>query len=310
MEVRRRCLRAAGLLGTGWQADDSSRTGLKALVTWVAVVFVMLTPLFTAAGCAVKVGSVEEFVFDEPLGEQAVTEVVIKMGAGSLDVHPGATGVASGAVRYNVASWKPSVKRSGSRVSIQQGNPKGLAGLGGGIVNEWDVSLGQGPLRLEVNAGAYEGHYELGGLTLGSLVIKDGAAKTSLTFSRPNLGRLERFSYETGASTVNLTGLGNANFQTLAFTGGAGSYTLDFSGQLRSDGEVRVKAGVGKVRLVIPATVTARVRTRGSLNDVSTEGAWIKVDQTYLVQGTAVSGGKSLDIIVEMSVGKLELVAR
>ena len=42
--------------------------------------------------------------------------------------------------------------------------------------------------------------------------------------------------YETGASTVKLNGLANANFGTLIFSGGAGDYTLDFSGDLQRSG--------------------------------------------------------------------------
>jgi hypothetical protein len=277
-----------------------------------ALALVVLTFVLAAlvTGCAVTVGPTQEFVIEEPLGGAAVTDIVVKMGAGSLSVQPGASGLVSGVIRYNVAEWKPVIKRGPSRISIEQGSPKGVSVLGGDVLNRWELRLGKAPLRLEVEAGAYEGEYELGGLTLSSLKIKDGAAKTKVTFSEANPGLLERFIYETGASSVSLAGLANANFALLEFKGGAGSYTLDFSGELRSDGRVRIKAGVGKVRLVIPRGISVRVTVDGSLNDISTEGPWVKKDKTYTLETTGGQAGKSLDIVVEMSVGKLELAAQ
>lgn len=287
------------------------RLNLAPLALVLMALACLVVPLGAiVVGCGVEVGPTQEFVIDEPLGGAGVTDIVIKMGAGSLTVGPGASGLISGVVRYNVAEWKPELTRSASRLSIKQGGPKGLTGWSGDIVNQWDLRLGKAPMRLEVEAGAYEGEYELGGLTLQSLRIKDGAAKAEVAFSEPNPGRLEVFRYETGASNVSLKGLANANFALLEFKGGAGSYTLDFGGQLRGDGRVRVKAGVGKVRLVVPVGTAARVTVEGSLNDISAEGPWVKKDKIYSTGASGGRAGSSLDIVVEMSVGKLELVAQ
>ena len=92
------------------------------------------------------------------------------------------------------------------------------------------LKLGETPMELEINAGAYQGQYEFGGLALTGLTIKDGASDVDLSFSEPNRTEMSVFRYETGASNVELTGLANANFSTLIFNGGAGDYTLDFSG--------------------------------------------------------------------------------
>jgi len=316
---RPRGRRVAGERGGGLRARLTSpgRVGRLTLASATSATLVVLAlaclavPLgATMVGCGVEVGPTQQFVIEEPLGGAGVTDIVIKMGAGSLTVGPGASGLISGVVRYNVAEWKPELTRSTSRLSIKQGGPKGLTGWSGDIVNHWDLRLGKAPMRLEVEAGAYEGEYELGGLTLQSLRIKDGAAKTEVTFSEPNPGRLEVFRYETGASSVALKGLANANFALLEFKGGAGSYTLDFGGELRSAGRVRIEAGVGKVRLVFPAGTPARVTVDGSLNDISAEGPWVKKDKTYSIEATAGRAGSNLDIVVKMSVGKLELVAQ
>jgi hypothetical protein len=287
------------------------RGGLAAIVAVGATLAVLLGMAVLTGGCGISTGPTQDLTISESLGGAAVTDVQVTMGAGKLSLSPGATGLASGLIRYNVESWKPTVERTDSRLTIKQGKQTGLRGLGGDIVNEWQLQLGNAPMRLSVSAGAYEGNYDLSGLLLQGLTIKDGAAKTQVMFNSPNPGQMERLSYETGASTVTMTGLANANFKTMEFQGGAGSYTLNFSGQLRSDATVRAKAGVGTVRIVVPATTAARVSVEGALNDVSTEGAWTVSGKTY---STAAAGGgaqaKALTIAVDMSVGSLKLVTQ
>jgi hypothetical protein len=279
----------------------------------VTLVVSMLGLIAFASSCSVGVdiGPTQELAVDEPLGSAAVTDVEIGMGAGTLSLGPGATGLASGVIRYNVDAWKPTVERTDKKLSIEQGKKGGLEAIGGDIVNEWRLQMGNAPMRLQVSAGAYEGTYDLGGLTLQGLTIKDGAARSEVRFGSPNPGQMQRFLYETGASTVNLTSLANANFRIFEFNGGAGSYTMDFSGRLRTDGTVRVKAGVGSVRIVVPAETAAQVTVKGSLTDVSLEGDWTTAGKTSSTPAAKTGGqDKTLFIEVDMSVGTLELVTR
>lgn len=276
----------------------------------IALVAILGAALF-AAGCGIGTGPTQEMTIDEPLGSAAVTDVTLAMGAGKLSVQPGAAGLASGVIRYNVERWKPTVTRTDSSLSIKQGSTKGLSGLGGDIVNEWDLKLGSAPMRLAVTAGAYEGTYELGGLSLQGLSIKDGASKSQVSFSSPNPSQMESLTYETGASSVALTGLGEANFKKMTFKGGAGSFTLDFSGQLRSDASASVEAGVGSVRVIVPADTAAKVVVKGKLTDVTQEGAWVTADGTYSTPAAgAGQKGKLLTITVNMNVGSLSLISQ
>jgi hypothetical protein len=260
-------------------------------------------------GCGVNVGPTQQLDIDEPLTGAAVTDVSVTMGAGKLILGAGATGLVSGSVRYNVEDWKPAVARTDDSVAIKQ-NQKGLSGLGTDIVNEWNLILGKSPIRLNVTAGAYEGTYDLSGLTLQEFSVKDGAAKTQVIFNAPNPGRMDSFSYETGASKVTMVGLANANFTDMSFSGGAGSYNLDFAGDLRNDATARVKAGVGTVQITVPKTTAARVTVSGALNDVSAEGTWTTVDKTYSTPAVNGGSGKLLTITVDMSVGTLKLVTQ
>ena len=64
----------------------------------------------------------------------------------------------------------------------------------------------------------------------------------------PKLNRVEMDSlyYQTGASNVHLSDLANANFASMVFRSGAGNYTLDFSGELQRDAEVKIESGISQ----------------------------------------------------------------
>ncbi len=279
-------------------------------IVMTALVAAAVATLF-AAGCGISAGPTQELTIDEPLGSSAVTDVNLNMGAGKLILAPGAEGLASGVITYNVEQWKPTVTRTASALTIKQGSTKGLSGLGGDVVNDWDLKLGGPPLRLNVSAGAYDGTYELGGLSLQKLSIKDGASKSHVTFSSGNLSQMESLSYETGASSVTLAGLANANFKKMDFKGGAGSFTLDFSGTLRSDGSVNVEAGVGSLRIVVPGNIAAKVTIKGNLANTTYEGGWQTDGKTYYTPAASPEQqGQLLTITVRMDLGSLSLTTQ
>jgi hypothetical protein len=107
--------------------------------------------------------------------------------------------------------------------------------------------------------------------------------------------------YETGASSVKLSGLANANFSTLTFSGGAGNYTLDFSGELQRAGIVTIEAGLGDMSLVIPEGVDAVVTVEGTALNINHSSNWSQNGQKYSQEGS----GPTLTILVKMSAGNL-----
>jgi Cell wall-active antibiotics response 4TMS YvqF len=158
-------------------------------------------------------------------------------------------------------------------------------------------------MELNINAGAYDGEYELGGLSLTSLTVKDGAANVELSFSKPNATTMSVLRYETGASNVTLSGLANANFSTLIFSGGAGDYELDFSGDLTNDGTVNVEVGAGSVQLIIPKDVNAKVTVESAFTNINHSSNWTQNGNDY----TQKSDGPTLTIIVKMAAGDLTI---
>ncbi len=297
--------------GEIWKRQRSNRRNLVAAAGALTLVLVSL--VWLAAGCGVDVGVTQQVKIDEPLGSAAVTDVVIAMGAGKLIIGPGAPALASGTIRYDVEPWKPVVTRTDSSLVIKQGSQKGVAGLGTDITNDWELQLGGAPMRLKITAGAYLGAYDFSGLTLQGLSIKDGAAKTQVLWNEVNPGQMESFTYTTGASTVTLIGLANANFKSMTFKGGAGSYSLDFSGDLRTSATAVVETGAGSVKIIVPPTTAAQVTVSGALNDVNPEGDWTKSQdgKSYSTAAArSTTPGKSLTIAVKVNVGAVTLVSK
>lgn len=232
--------------------------------------------------------------------ESDETRLTISFGAGKLTLAPGAQALVEGTAVYNVEDLKPEIRKSGSDIEIRQGDFHDLPPLDD-MKNEWDLKLGVAPMDLTLETGAYDGKLELGGLALKSLTVKDGAANVDLSFSEPNQTEMSILRYETGASDVELTGLANANFSTLTFSGGAGNYTLDFSGEFQRDAVVTISAGFGNVSLVIPEDVNAVVTVEGAALNISHGSGWSQNGQKYVQKGEI----STLTILVKMSAGNL-----
>jgi hypothetical protein len=107
-----------------------------------------------------------------------------------------------------------------------------------------------------------------------------------------------------------LIGLANANFKSMTFTGGAGSYSLDFGGQLRTSADVKIEAGAGSVRLAVPEGTAVEVTVYGSLNNVSAEGTWTHEGRVYSTQAATNKQAKKLSITLKIDVGTVNLVAQ
>jgi len=226
----------------------------------------------------------------------------ISFGAGDLKLSPGSSNLVDGTATYNIPALKPQITTDAGGVQIKQGDLNGIA-YPGQIQNNWDLKLGNTPMDLTVNAGAYNGTYELGGLSLTGLTIKDGAANVQLSFSQANQTDMSLFRYETGASSVKLSGLSNANFNTMIFNSGAGNYTLDFAGALKRDATVTISSGLSNIILVIPQSVKASVTAEGGLANVSAGSGWTGSGSEYSQEGT----GPQLTILIKTGAGNVTL---
>jgi len=242
---------------------------------------------------------------DVPVSGQP-TELSIEMGSGELEISGGGAGLVDGSVRYNVEKWQPAVTTDGSRVEIIQGSEGNIDIPDRNVINEWNLHLGNTPIDLQIKAGAYQGTLDLSGVPITNLRVSDGASRATVKFDSLNPARMEQLTYKTGASQVDLEGLGNANATKILFEGGAGSYTLDFSGNLQQDISVRLSAGISNVRINVPENARVRVEIGGGLSNVSVGGTWTTTGDVYERNGS----GPLIDIKIDMGLGNLELRVR
>lgn len=228
----------------------------------------------------------------------------LEFGAGELTLAPGASTLVDGTATYNYDELKPEIviDEGNVKVRVGDGNLNILPNLND-LKNEWDLKLGGEPMNLSIEAGAYEGKFELGGLALTQLHISDGASDVELDFSEPNPEEMSLFTYESGASDVKITGLANANFSLFDFSAGAGDYTLDFSGELQRDASVKIETGLSNVIIVVPEGVDAEVRVEGGLSNVNATSGWERSGDSYRQTGE----GPTLTFVIEIGAGNLTL---
>ncbi len=242
----------------------------------------------------------EEIVI--PVPDTDEVSLKLSFGAGDMKLAPGAKEFVEGTATYNYDAFKPEVVVDGGDAQIKMSKVESLPSFND-LKNEWDLKLGDTPMDLVIESGAYNGTFELGGLSLNNLTVQDGAANVELSFSEPNLVEMSTFRYETGASDVKMTGLANANFSLFDFSSGAGDYTLDFSGELQRDASVTVSSGLSNIILVIPEGVNAVVTIDSGASNVSVGSEWSQNGDIYKQKGD----GPTLTIVINIGAGNITL---
>ncbi|HNE04276.1 MAG TPA: toast rack family protein [Anaerolineales bacterium] len=264
----------------------------------------------TALACGISVPKpptpqpevTEDIKADYPDADEV--NLALRFGAGEMTLNPGADVLVDGTATYNYDELKPEVNTDGGDVEVRvgDGNLNIFPNLNN-LKNVWDLKLGDQPMNLSIESGAYDGTFELGGLSLTRLDIKDGAANVELAFSEPNPVEMSTFTYSTGASDVKITGLANANFSFFDFSSGAGDYTLDFSGDLQRDASVKIETGLSNFIIIVPEGVDAVVTVQGGLSNVNAGPGWERSGSDYIQKGE----GPTITFVIEMGAGNLTL---
>jgi hypothetical protein len=272
-----------------------------------------VTLLFALTGCTVRFQSPVEVVTPGPdvtdkiaipvPDEKGPIDLKLVFGAGKLTLAPGGEDLVNGTATYNIAEFKPEVREEEGTIILQQGDNSVSVPDMKDVKNEWDLKLGKTPIDLTINAGAYEGEFELGGLALAGLTVQDGAADVEMSFSEPNQAEMGVFRYETGASNVTIKGIANSHAATVIFKSGAGNYTLDFSGELLDDMTVTIESGMSNLTLIIPDGLAAEVTVESGLSNVNFGSGWKQDGDSY----THAGDGPKLIILIKMGAGNLDL---
>jgi hypothetical protein len=216
-----------------------------------------------------KIGPLQTETINVPAPDSDTASLTLRFGAADqFRLQPGAAGLVEGTVQYNVEQLKPTVTTAGRQVTIEQ-KTNDLT-LSSKLRNTWDLKLSDAiPLALTVEAGAYKGAYDLGGLRLSELNVDQGAADSTYDFGRPNPEQMDHLSFKSGAANLTVSNLANANAANMSFDTAAGNYTLDFGGTLARSATVDVSAAATNLTIRVPNGTPMLVQIKGGLNDAN-----------------------------------------
>jgi hypothetical protein len=175
-------------------------------------------------------------------------------------------------------------------------------------VPEFDLTLGARlPYQLIVEAGASEHKLDLGGLPLQRLEVKHGAGKMDIDFSAPNPEPMSMLNLGSGAGSIDVRNLANANFDEMILEGGAASFGVHFGGQLQRDGHVRISTGVSSVDLTIPSSTAAKLYSESVMGSLHVDKSFTKTKGAYLTEAAVAEGSPMLTIRLTVALGSLNL---
>ena len=164
------------------------------------------------------------------------------------------------------------------------------------------------PFALDIQAGASDNSFDLGGLPITRLTLKAGAARFETDFSLPNPTAMTLLELGMGAGSFVARHLANANFGELRLGGGMSASTLDFSGTLQRDAHGRIDAGLASVDITVPASTSARFTAKAFAAGKSVVGLTARGDAYYTAP--ALEGKHPLlELEVSMAFGNLTISA-
>lgn len=167
------------------------------------------------------------------------------------------------------------------------------------------------PLSLKIGLGAGKGKFDLSGLKLSHLKVSAGASSAELLCNELNPISCENVNIESGVSKFTANGLLNLNFQKLKFSGGVGSYTLDFAGKLHQKAYADVEVGLGSIVVYVSKNTPTKVITGESwFSSVDVDDCFEKTRKgTYETDGFERSD-RTLTIKIGSGLGSIKIRCR
>ncbi len=197
------------------------------------------------------------------LDKSEMVRVVLKMGAGELNVRGGSAKLMDAEFNYSNPRLKPEVHYDGAgfRGHLQVEEPSGSF-HGGNSKYRWDLRFNDDkPLDMEVHFGAGEGRLDLGSLSLRSLEVHMGVGEL-----RVDLRGKPKHDYDVnvhggvGEATIYLPGDGvGISADASGGIGGVsapglqkrdGRYMNDAYGHAKTNIHLVIRGGIGSINLV------------------------------------------------------------
>lgn len=191
-----------------------------------------------------------------------------------------------------------------------------LKGLNVPEDNAWEVFLSDAvALDLDLDVGMASADLDMTGLRVHRLALDCGMAEATLRFDARSPVAAEDIEIDAGMAQFRALGLGNARFQAFSFSGGAGEFTLDFTGgPLPAGARADVEVGMAKLSVVVP---------EGGPVVLHAPDSWlarVDVPTGYTKRGDgvwhspAVRGARDVErafhVYIEAAAGKVDVAAR
>jgi DUF4097 and DUF4098 domain-containing protein YvlB len=164
------------------------------------------------------------------------------------------------------------------------------------------------PMALDIELGAGEGDIDLTDLQLEDLKISTGASSVDVQCDKLNPISADEVNIESGVSKFTAMDLSNTNFKNLKFSGGVGSYKLDFGGELQHDATAKIEVGLGSVSVSVPKEIAAKLLYDASFfSSFDLDDDFVKVKSgVYETENAGDSEGK-LTIQIEAGLGSVKV---
>ena len=219
--------------------------------------------LSTVACMEEPVGDLEIAPQAVELGKAKSVEAEFRIGVGQLRLSGGAKKLLEGEILYNIARWKPEVtyelEGDAGRLVVRQPESHGVP-HGGKMKNDWNLNLNDSvPLRLKINLGVGKNELELGSLNLTDLDIQTGVGESTIDligdWKKDLNATIEggiglvvlRLPSQVGVRIDAEKGIGSIHARD--FKKDDRSYVNEAFGKSKVTLHIRIKAGIGEIRL-------------------------------------------------------------
>jgi hypothetical protein len=163
------------------------------------------------------------------------------------------------------------------------------------------------PYTLAIEVGASESMYDLGGLPLDRLLIKQGAGRAEFDFSTPNPQPMTLLDLDAGAVALEMSNLANANFAEMTVDGGAAGYKFDFGGQLQRAAYVRITTGMAAVEVRVPSSTACKIVSETTLGGLDVGNGFTRRDDAFWTPAGLSGQTPLLAIQANVTLGSLSL---
>jgi hypothetical protein len=197
------------------------------------------------------------------VGGAELVKASVSLGAGELELGPGAEGLLDAAFHYSRNLGRPvaryEVEDRVGRLRIE--SPRSNSGVGSHRLNEWRLKFKDDiPLELDVHVGAGESRLDLSALMVRRVAVRVGAGEVKLLLGHPDRDVNVEVTGGVGEAIVRVPADQSA---VASAAGGLGS--IEAKGMEARDGlyysraydpakptlHIKVRGGVGTIRLEV-----------------------------------------------------------